>query len=58
MEVTDCILMGFVLAVLLLSVAKGKRRAKKALVIGARQFWNVLPFFVAVFRLMGCSRCC
>ena len=25
----------------------------KALRIGAKQFWNVLPFFVAVFGLIG-----
>jgi uncharacterized membrane protein YraQ (UPF0718 family) len=42
-----------VLALLGVSAFKDTGRTKKALKIGAKQFWNVLPFFIAVFGLIG-----
>lgn len=53
MTTTDFALVGIVLALLVLSVWKSRPKTKKALKIGAKQFWNVLPFFVAVFGLIG-----
>ena len=53
MTATDYILIGVVLALLLLSLFKSRPKTKKALKIGAKQFWNVLPFFFAVFGLIG-----
>lgn len=53
MTVTDGILVGAVLILLLGSAVKSRPKTKKALKIGAKQFWNVLPFFVAVFGLIG-----
>jgi uncharacterized membrane protein YraQ (UPF0718 family) len=50
---TDYVLIGTVLALLLFSVFKSMHKTKKALKVGAKQFWNVLPFFVAVFGLIG-----
>jgi uncharacterized membrane protein YraQ (UPF0718 family) len=51
--ITDGILIGIVLVLLALSAFKSRPKTKKALKIGAKQFWNVLPFFVAVFGLIG-----
>ena len=53
MTITDIALVGIVVALLALSAWKSRPRTKKALKIGAKQFWNVLPFFVAVFGLIG-----
>lgn len=53
MTPTDFILVGIVLALLALSAWKSRQKTTKALKIGAKQFWNVLPFFVAVFGLIG-----
>ena len=53
MTVTDFALVGIVLALLALSAWKSRPKTNKALKIGAKQFWNVLPFFVAVFGLIG-----
>jgi len=50
---TDYILIGVVLALLAISASKSRPKTKKALLIGGKQFWNVLPFFVAVFGLIG-----
>ena len=36
-----------------LSGFRSREKTKKVLVVGARQFWNVLPFFLAVFGLVG-----
>jgi uncharacterized membrane protein YraQ (UPF0718 family) len=51
--ITDYILIGVVAALLALSAIRDRRKTKKALIIGAKQFWNVLPLFVAVFGLIG-----
>lgn len=53
MSATDGILIGVVLLLLVASLVKSRPKTKKALKIGAKQFWNVLPFFVAVFGLIG-----
>lgn len=53
MTATDYILIGIVMLLLLLSVFKSRPKTKKALKNGASQFWNVLPFFFAVFGLIG-----
>jgi uncharacterized membrane protein YraQ (UPF0718 family) len=50
---TDYILIGVVAALLAVSAIRDRARTKKALKIGAKQFWNVLPFFVGVFGLIG-----
>jgi uncharacterized membrane protein YraQ (UPF0718 family) len=50
---TDYILVAVVGALLLASAIRDPGKTKKALLIGAKQFWNVLPFFVAVFGLIG-----
>ena len=53
MALTDYILVGVVVALLALSAVRDGARTMKALRIGAKQFWHVLPFFVAVFGLIG-----
>ena len=53
MQVTDYAIIGVVAVLLGVSGFKDMARTKKALKIGAKQFWNVLPFFIAVFGLIG-----
>lgn len=53
MTSTDYILIGVVGALLAASAVRDRGKTKKALKIGAKQFWNVLPFFVGVFGLIG-----
>jgi uncharacterized membrane protein YraQ (UPF0718 family) len=53
LTITDYILAGIVGALLASSAFMSPAKTKKALVIGAKQFWNVLPFFAAVFGLIG-----
>ncbi len=53
MTITDYGIIAVVLALLGVSSFKDTGRTKKALKIGAKQFWNVLPFFIAVFGLIG-----
>lgn len=53
MTATDYMLPGTVLVLLLVSASRNRAKTKKAVVVGAKQFWNVLPFFVAVFGLIG-----
>jgi uncharacterized membrane protein YraQ (UPF0718 family) len=50
---TDLALIGIVAVLLLFSVYKSRPKTKKSLKVGAKQFWNVLPFFIAVFGLIG-----
>ncbi|MDR3686933.1 MAG: hypothetical protein P4L93_08265 [Coriobacteriia bacterium] len=53
MNLTD---LGLIVAVVILLAVSGLRsrdKTKKGLVLGAKQFWNVLPFFLAVFALVG-----
>jgi uncharacterized membrane protein YraQ (UPF0718 family) len=51
--VTDFIFVGVMLGLVGFSAVKSGAKTKKALAIGAKQFWNVLPFFVAIFGLIG-----
>lgn len=53
MGITDYIFLALMLALLVYSAFKSVAKTKKALTIGAKQFWNVLPFFVAIFGLIG-----
>lgn len=53
MTITDYSIIAVVAVLLGVSGFKDMARTKKALKIGAKQFWNVLPFFVAVFGLIG-----
>ena len=53
MNVTDFGLIAAVSALLLLSGLRSRDKTKQGLVIGAKQFWNVMPFFLAVFGLIG-----
>lgn len=53
MGITDYIFLAIMLALLAFSAFKSGAKTKKALAIGAKQFWSVLPFFVAVFGLIG-----
>lgn len=53
MTTTDLILTGIVAALVGYSAFRDPRRTRKALMIGLKQFRNVLPFFVAVFGLIG-----
>lgn len=53
MTSTDFILIGVVATLLGLSALRDMEKTKKALRVGAKQFWSVLPFFVAVFGLIG-----
>jgi len=53
MGVTDYIFLVIMLALVVYSAIKSGAKTKKALTVGAKQFWNVLPFFVAIFGLIG-----
>ena len=53
MTTTDYVLIGIVAALLVASAIKDIEKTKKALRSGARQLWNVLPFFIGVFGLIG-----
>lgn len=53
MNITDYILIGVVAVLLGSSTLRDRAKTRKALVLGGKQFWNVLPFFVAVFGLIG-----
>ncbi len=53
MGITDFIFLGIMLALVAYSWLKSGAKTKKALTIGAKQFWNVLPFFIAIFGLIG-----
>lgn len=53
MALTDYMLITVVGALLVFSAIRDGAKTTKALRIGAKQFWNVLPFFVAVFGLIG-----
>jgi uncharacterized membrane protein YraQ (UPF0718 family) len=53
MNVTDLGLIAVVLILLVVSAYRSRAKTKKGLTIGAKQFWNVLPFFIAVFGLIG-----
>jgi uncharacterized membrane protein YraQ (UPF0718 family) len=51
--ITDFIFVGVVIVLVAFSALKSGAKTKKALTVGARQFWSVLPVFVAVFGLIG-----
>jgi uncharacterized membrane protein YraQ (UPF0718 family) len=51
--VTDWVLLAFTAAAVGLSALRSWPRTKKALRIALKQFLNVLPFFVAVFAMIG-----
>lgn len=49
----DLVLVGITIGMIALSVAKSRERTRKALVIALRTFLTSLPFFIAVFILIG-----
>jgi len=51
--VADYVLLATAVAGLLLSAFKDRKKTKRALLVGAKQFRNVLPFFVAIFAAIG-----
>jgi uncharacterized membrane protein YraQ (UPF0718 family) len=53
MTSTDYILLGITAAMVAYSAFRNVAKTKKALKIGLKQFLNVLPFFVAVFAMIG-----
>jgi uncharacterized membrane protein YraQ (UPF0718 family) len=53
MSITDIIVLGAAAGALGGSALVSRAKTGKAVVIGAKQFWNVMPFFVAVFGFIG-----
>jgi hypothetical protein len=53
MSITDILLIAVVVVMLVVSGLRSREKTKKGLASGARQLWNVLPFFLAVFGLIG-----
>jgi uncharacterized membrane protein YraQ (UPF0718 family) len=51
--IIDYVFLVVVAALVVYSAIKSRQKTKKSLAVGARQFWNVLPFLVAVFGLIG-----
>ena len=53
MTSTDCILLAVTAALVAYSAFRSRQKTKKALRIALKQFVNVLPFFLAVFAMIG-----
>ena len=53
MTATDWVLLAVTAAAVGFSATRSWHKTKKALRIGLKQFLNVLPFFVAVFAMIG-----
>lgn len=53
MAILDYALIIVVAVLMVISFVRDKDKTLKAVRIGAQQFWNVLPFFIAVFGLIG-----
>lgn len=53
MTATDYLLLGATAALVAVSFVVDRRKTKKALRIALKQFLNVLPFFIAVFAMIG-----
>jgi uncharacterized membrane protein YraQ (UPF0718 family) len=53
MAITDYILLAATAALLVYSAVRDREKTKKALRVALKQFLNVLPFFLAVFAVIG-----
>lgn len=53
MDVTDFIFLGVIVVLLAFSALRSRKKTKVALRVGSRQFVTMLPFFIAIFGLIG-----